>query len=247
MVRERVRAAFETVLQGFLRSAPIERLLTGQVGLAHYKAFLRETYFYTREDPQVQAWSTAWFRGSSRVMVKPFLRHAMSEIGHDQLALNDLAALGADVSQVPQEYPLPATTAFIAFPFWAIQFRNPLSYLGYLYFLEAMPVANGGAVLDALTDLGVPPEAMTFIRDHTTIDVAHVRLMDGYLDTLVKDERDLSDIVYAIAATAKLYVSMLEAAFAAADEGTAPSSIDTGEYFKPAGAAPSVVRGKARG
>lgn len=229
VVQQRLKVAFAEILQEFMASAPIGRLMSGELGVEHYKAFLRETYFYTREDPQMQAWATAWFRGSGRGMVKPFLRHAMSEIGHDHLALADLEALGADVASVVREYPLPATSAFIAFPFWSTQFRNPVSYLGYLYFLEAMPVASGGLIIKGLGDIGVPASAMTFIRDHTTIDVAHVKLMDGYIDGLVRDERDFTDVLYAMSATATLYAGMLEAAFRSVDGSGVRHLEDHGE------------------
>ena len=53
--------------------------------------------------PEIQALCTAWFRGSDRELVKPFLQHAMSEIGHDQLALDDLRSLGFDTEVIPRE------------------------------------------------------------------------------------------------------------------------------------------------
>lgn len=224
-----LKAVFERTLACFVASAPIQRLLDGKINVQHYKAFLRETYFYTRENPQLQAWITAWFKGEDRRMVKPFLRHAISEIGHDQLALDDLKSLGANILSIPHGYPLSATSAFTAFPFWSAQFRNPVSYLGYLYFLEAMPTTSGEGLMKALERIGIPQTAMTFISDHTTIDVSHIKLMDIYLDKLIKNETDLSDVSYAIEATGELYTAMIHAAFHSIDTEKSYDYVDLNE------------------
>ncbi len=78
----------------------MRRFREGDLTKAHYAALLREVYFYTRENPQLQAGATLYFQGQQREMVKDFLRHATSEIGHDQLALNDMAAMGFDNSGI---------------------------------------------------------------------------------------------------------------------------------------------------
>ena len=109
-----LRETFDTVLSDFNASPAIARLRSGSLGIEHYKAYLRETYYYTRENPQIQALATVFFRGSDREMVSLFMKHATSEIGHDQLALDDLAALGEDVGDIPRGFPLPNTTAFNA-------------------------------------------------------------------------------------------------------------------------------------
>ena len=95
-----------------------------------------------------------YFRGHEREMVKPFFRHATSEIGHDQLALNDMIALGEDVSDIPQGQPLPATTALLAYPFYQIGYHGHMGYLGYLYFLEFTPTTMGAGLLQALESIG---------------------------------------------------------------------------------------------
>src|ERR1700756_5057001 len=107
-----------------MRSEPIIRLFNGDITTDHYASYLRETYFYTRDNPQIQAVATAWLRGPDRQAVKAFLRHALSEVGHDGLALADLMTLGRDVSSIPDEQPLPFTAALISFPFYAIQYRS---------------------------------------------------------------------------------------------------------------------------
>jgi pyrroloquinoline quinone (PQQ) biosynthesis protein C len=200
---------FRKVLASFAASRVMTMLAQGKVTADHYKAALREIYHYSKEDPQIQALAAVYFRGEDRASVKMFLKHATSEIGHDLMALEDLKVLGEDVSQIPFTNPLPSTIALTAFPFYQIQYQNPIGYLGYLYFLEYMPTQAGAGYFAALKAAGVPDRAMTFLHEHMTVDVAHNNLMQEYLRRLVRTEADLSAVVYATKVTGYLYGEML--------------------------------------
>lgn len=215
-----LRAVFDKAMTQFSDSTAMRTLAAGQLTVAQYKSVLREIYHYAKEDPQIQALATVYFRGDDRDTVKMFLKHAISEIGHDRMALADLEVLGEDISQIPLINPLPATIALTAFPFYQIQYANPVGYLGYLYFLEHMPTVAGRTYATALAAAGVPAEAMTFLQEHTTVDVAHNRLMDEYVTRLVRTEADLAAVSYALEVTATLYGAMLTAAIEAADVRT---------------------------
>ena len=86
----------------------------------HYKSYLEQTYHYTKNNPQIQALATVYFRGKDRDFVKLFYKHAISEVGHDLMALQDLETLGGDATVVKKQYPLPSTIALNSFVFWQI-------------------------------------------------------------------------------------------------------------------------------
>lgn len=216
----RLRQAFQGVMADFSQTPVMRQLLTGHLTVKHYKQILRQIYHYTRDNPQIQALAAVHFRGTDRDAVRMFFRHASSEIGHDQMALNDLASLGEDVSSIPIENPLPETAAFNAFVFHLIQHANPVGYLGYLYFLEFLPTSSGAAYMDILERTGIPRAAMTFLAEHTTVDVHHNRLMEQYAERLIRDQDDFDAVVYAMRATARLYAAMLQAAIEQADHPT---------------------------
>ncbi|HZZ91257.1 MAG TPA: iron-containing redox enzyme family protein [Usitatibacter sp.] len=204
-----LKRRFEHVMGEFNASPALRMLAEGRANLAHYKSILREIFHYSREDPQIQALAAVRFRGADREFVKMFLKHATMEIGHDRMALDDLAALGEDVSAIPSGNPLPSTMALIAFPFYQIEHRDAVGYLGYLYFLEFMPTAHGSRYGEALARLGVPAKAMTFLAEHVAVDVAHNKMMEHYLAHLVHDEEGLESVLYALEVTAQLYAQML--------------------------------------
>lgn len=202
---------FDTVLQDFFGTEPMAHVASGKMQRDEYRSFVRQVYYYVRENPQLQALATVYFRGEQRDLVRPFYQHATSEIGHEQLALNDFVELGGDAEHVPYRNPLPATTALTAFAFYQIYNRNPLGYLGYLYFLEFVPTRSGGVIAAHLDNIGVPQSAMTFLRDHMEIDVAHNRLMERYVESLLKTDADFDSVVYAMQTTAHLYSQMIDA------------------------------------
>ncbi len=206
---ESIHAAFAEVMKVFNASPAIRFLQSGEFRLDHYKSVLREIYHYTKEDPQVQSLAAVHFRGSDRQSVKLFLRHAISEVGHDLLALDDFAALGGDREQVITENPLPATKALTAFPFYWVTYQNPVGYLGGLYFLEHMPTQHGALYVKALGEAGVPEAAMSFLSEHVQVDVAHNRLMTQYLSDLVHNQQDVDAVIYVMCVTGELYANML--------------------------------------
>lgn len=216
-----ISARFRPTLDTFFRSRPVLRLMSGDINPSHYRAVLREIFHHTRENPQLQALATVYFRGRQRDLVRSFLAHAASEIGHDQLALNDFVTMGGDARDVPYQNPLPATTALISFGFYQVYNLNPLGYLGYLFFLEFMPTNSGAGLMSALAKVGIPSTAMTFLRDHTEIDIGHNKLMRKYVDGLVASESDIDTIDYAMKTTGFLYAQMLDQAISDAD---APSA-----------------------
>jgi len=213
-----IHSAFAQTIRGFSESPAARFLNSGKLTIHHYKSVLTEIFHYAREDPQLQAQATVFFRGSDRECVKMFFKHATAEIGHDTMALEDLRTLGVDVSSIPTSNPLPATTALTAYPFYQIQYRKAVGYLGYLYFLEHMPTSQGAAYSQAFSSAGVPREAMSFLLEHTTVDVAHNKLMEVYLEKLLRTRADADEVIYAMRVTAYLYAEMVASAFARAEQ-----------------------------
>lgn len=211
---DQLKQRFEPVLSEFMQTKTMAALARGEMTREEYRSVMKQIFHHTRENPQLQALATVYFRGRDRDMVKLFYNHATSEIGHDQLALNDFETLGGDPDMVPYENPLPATSAMLAYGFYQIYNQNPIGYLGYLFFLEFSGTGAGEGIMNALSNAGIPDNAMTFLRDHTVIDVGHNRLMERYAAQMVKDERDVDAVVYAMKTSAFLYAQMIDAAVA---------------------------------
>ena len=210
---QELRECFDPVLEEFFDSSAMRRVSSGNLSMEEYRSYLKQTYYYVRENPQLQALATVYFRGRQRELVRNFYAHASSEIGHEQLALNDYVTLGGDATNVPYRNPLPATTALTSFAFYQIYNKNPLGYLGYLFFLEFTPTQGGPVIAENLVKAGIPTNAMTFLQDHIEIDVGHNKLMEKYADSLLSSKQARDSVVYAIKTTGYLFAQMIDAAF----------------------------------
>lgn len=189
------------------------RLDMGEVGLEHYKGFLLETYHQAGTNPQIQSYATMFLKGNPRDIVKMFYKHAVSEIGHDILAMNDLINLGVEKKVIVDSKPLPSTRALSSNVLFDIQFRNPIRYLGYLFHLEFLPTQNGPKHLQLLSELGIPKEAVTFLLEHATIDVAHNKLMETYVNELVTSSLIFEEVADTMYVTASLHQRMIDDSF----------------------------------
>jgi len=191
----------------------VKRLEKGDLKLCHYKGYLQETYHHAGVNPQIQAYTTMFFKNNPRNTIRKFYKHAISEIGHDLLALNDLVALGENKEMILATEPLPITLAYNSFVLNLVQFHNPVSYLGYLFHLEFLPTQNGPKYIHQLEKLGVPKEALTFLEEHATVDVAHNKLMEEYVEELISTERDLQDVIWAAKSSVPIHSHMISDAF----------------------------------
>ena len=209
---EKIKNCFDDAHQRFEKGRAISALSSGAATAEQYCNILQQIYFHARENPQIQALATVRFRGDQRANVKRFFQHATSEIGHDQLALNDLKAMGVDTDALPTQNPAPSTTALTSFGFYQTWHLNPVGYLGYLFFLEFMPTKSGEGYAAELARAGVPTSAMSFLLEHAHVDVAHNRLMEKYINDLVVSDADLQSIFYAVRVTGDLYAAMLDQA-----------------------------------
>ncbi len=193
---------------------------SGLVTRNQYAGILRQIFHHARENPQIQALATVRLRGVQRDLLKTMYRHVISEIGHDELALHDLQALGEDVTGITQERPLSATFAVTASVVYMIEHECPAAYVGYLFHLEYTPTRLGQQYMAALERAGIPREAMGFLEEHSTVDVAHCKLIEQYCEALLVRQKDLDAALFMQQTTSELYARMLEQAM----EGAGPCS-----------------------
>lgn len=197
----------------------MQRIASAKVGVSHYESYLVETYHHAGINPQIQAYATMFLKSNPRDMIKRFYQHAISEIGHDLLALNDLEALGVERKRVVNSRPLPETLGLNAYATHCIQFNNVLSYLGYLFHLEFMPTQNGEGIISALKTAGVPPNALTFLEEHSEVDVTHNKFMESYCSNLVLTQEDCDEVSYAARSVCVLQHNMIAAAMDRVERG----------------------------
>jgi len=202
-----------------MMTAPgFQRMSQGNLSVEEYKAILREIYRYARENPQMLGCMASRMKGGQREVVQMLFRHASSEIGHDQMALQDLKALGEDIREVELGFPLPSTTAFTAYGYYQIDRLDPAGFLGFLYYLEIIPTLAGSQIMEKLKMAGLPEEAMSFIAEHAEVDQHHTKLIDRYVELCITNHDHLKSVIYGIECTASLYGEMITKAIESVHE-----------------------------
>ncbi len=205
--------AWQSEMSIFGQSAWFKKLANGELELKHYKGFLRETYHHAGLNPQIQAYATMFLKNNPRDMISLFYKHATSEIGHDLLALNDMSELGMDSAEIQRSKPLPSTVALNAYVLYQIQFVSPIAYLGYLFHLEFLPTQSGDNYINMLKKIGVKDSALSFLKEHSVVDIGHNKLMEKYISNLVVSDKDAADVINCAQNSCHLHLKMITDAF----------------------------------
>jgi pyrroloquinoline quinone (PQQ) biosynthesis protein C len=151
----------------------VQRFMTGTLKREHYILFLWETFHFVRFTPIHLRLAAA--RMPAGPLQERFLRHAKEEGGHDHWALQDLAAMGVNVTMVEESLPLPATIGLIAYERYTATKLEPMALLGLEYGMEGFTANAGGQALAALEQsLALGPDATRFLRRHAELDAHHV-------------------------------------------------------------------------
>lgn len=225
---ERVETEWNRCFAVMARGEFHRRLVEGRLTLDHYAAFLAEEYHNTTLNPRTMALFIARLGIDYHRCAAMLLRHAAQEMGHNEMALDDLKALGRDAEAVRRGRALPATEALGAFVVFGIEHRNPLVFLGYLYHMESFSLRLAGSSAGIFAKLGIPGDALSFLREHASADIAHMKVNREYLEAFVATEEDLAAVLYGIRACCMLHGQMFQGIL---------DFVDRSGYFADGGAA----------
>lgn len=147
----------------------------GELSLDSYVAFLGQAYHHVKHTtPLLMAC------GSRVPHDREWLRDAMAEyveeeLGHQEWILNDIAACGGDAERVRAGRPDVAAEVLVAYAYHTIDRGDPVGFLGMVLVLEGTSVhVAGEAARHLQRNLGLGPEAFTYLTSHGALDVSHM-------------------------------------------------------------------------
>ncbi len=181
----------------------IERLLSGEISPQTYQRYLENVWHYAQHSSIVIG-----LAGSRAVATHPqqadyLLHHAREELGHEKWALDDLAALGADLDKAKASRPVPACAAMVGLEYYIAGHANPIGLFGWLYILEAMGDDLGHIVSKAIENGLNLPDGVKFLAGHGEADVAHTRDIISHIEQIKGD--DLAEVHYVAKLMSDLY------------------------------------------
>jgi pyrroloquinoline quinone (PQQ) biosynthesis protein C len=155
--------------------------------LAEYRAFLHDLYHIVWHFCPVMAAGVARCGDEFRDVRYALYERIEEEKGHEAWVLEDIGAMGGDVSAATSTPPSAPVQAMIAFNYYAADRVHPCSVLGMLYVLEVISSVYGGRVADAIArKLGrdVAAGGFRFLSSHASMDLDHMASLNRLVKTI---------------------------------------------------------------
>lgn len=199
-------------LEGIVAVEAVRGTLAGRLDSVLYAAYLKNVFHYAQHSSTVIAMAGARCVRTHPELAHYLLVHAEEELGHEQWALDDLAALGVSAEQVRSSRPVPACAAMIGYEYYLAGHANPVGLFGWLYTLEAMGDDLGGRMAQAVgSRLGASGESgIRFLAGHGIADHAHTADLTRMISEHIRDPADRADVRHAADVVGDLYVRMFQ-------------------------------------
>jgi pyrroloquinoline quinone (PQQ) biosynthesis protein C len=165
--------------------------------LAEYRAFLHDLYHIVWHFCPIMAAAASRCSERFREVRYALYERIEEEKGHETWVLEDIEAMGGDVSGARANPPSAPVQAMIAFNYHGADRIHPCSVLGMLYMLEVVSSVYGGRVSDSIAralDRRVDDGGFKFLSSHATMDVDHMAKLNVLLKS-IGDERAQEAIV----------------------------------------------------
>jgi pyrroloquinoline quinone (PQQ) biosynthesis protein C len=167
------------------------------LALEEYQAFLQDLYHVVWHFCPAMAAAAARCSDRQREVRFELYERIAEEKGHEAWVLEDIEALGGDVSAARASPPSAPVQAMIAFNYYGAERVHPCSVLGMLYMLEVVSSVYGGRVSDSIAQrLGrdVSAGGFKFLSSHATMDVDHLAKLNRLIKTIDDPEAQESII-----------------------------------------------------
>lgn len=178
------------------------------IAIELYQQVMLQIYHYTRFNSINQAACAFSADPGQTTLLRFVYKHALEELGHENMVLRDLESIGALPQSLPA--PLPPTQVLIAYLNDVAIRQGPIARLGYSYWAEDVyehiqPLLNKFRV-----DLGLKDEQMTFFVAHSAIDEKHSEEVRLAIQRAVKKEKERAQIKEVTRVTLYLTGQLLE-------------------------------------
>lgn len=155
--------------------------------LAEYRAFLHDLYHIVWHFCPIMAAAASRCSEEFREVRYALYERIEEEKGHETWVLEDIEAMGGDVSGARANPPSAPVQAMIAFNYHGADRIHPCSVLGMLYMLEVVSSVYGGRVSDSIAralDRRVDDGGFKFLSSHATMDVDHMAKLNVLLKVI---------------------------------------------------------------
>ena len=175
----------------------IQEALRGEVTRAQYLAFLGQAYHHVKHTVPLLMACGSRLGSENELLKKAIVEYVEEEYGHEQWILDDIKAAGGNPYQVKNAQPNIATETMVAYAYHQIDRKNPVGFFGMVHVLEGTSTALATLAAEQLqTQLGLPPNAFSYLTSHGSLDLEHVRFFESLVNQLTREEdKDRKSVV----------------------------------------------------
>lgn len=204
-----VNDGWETIKQGEFWNF----VMNNEVPVEFYQLVMLQVYHYTKYNSVNQAACAYSANPDDNHMLRFIYKHAMEELGHQNMVVRDLTSIDAMPETIPA--PLEPTQALISYLNDVALRAGPIARLGYSYWAEEV-YDHIQPLLDKFRkDLGLTDENMTFFVAHSTIDEKHAAEVKEAMKKAVKTDADFEAVLAVTKVTLYLTGQLLEQTYKA--------------------------------
>jgi hypothetical protein len=140
-----------------------------------YSSLMAQVYYYSKHNAVNQAISATSFRSApSNKLLKFVCKHALEEIGHENMIIKDLQSIDIDTAFLQENGQcLPPTQALIGYLYHTAMNLGAFPRLGYSFWAESV-YDDIAPILESMRkSLRLNDKNMTFFVAHSNIDEHH--------------------------------------------------------------------------
>lgn len=153
----------------------------------YYGWYLAQTFYFVSHSCRLLAASASYFDVSKDALFKRFTAHINEEKNHEVVTVNDLKALGSNLSNFIE---LPITKVFYESQYYKIERKDPTALLGYIIFLEGVSVDVYPKIFSRIENAH-GKSATRFLNLHIKEDPTHIDLALKFASELPQAQQDL--------------------------------------------------------
>lgn len=199
----------QSVFERIKTSSAFSKLSDEDTAYKAYRHYLTNVWHYAQHSAIVIGIAGTRAVSQNTKMADYLLHHAREELGHEQWALDDLAAFNISADDVRASRPVTSCTAMIAYEYFIAAHANPIGLFGWLYVLESMGEDLGHTMSTHLAEKLNLKSSVKFLSGHGDADKSHtfdltIQLTENLF------EQDISDVHHVADVTADLYTRMFD-------------------------------------
>lgn len=175
-----------------------------------YKNLMEEIYHYTKHNSINQATAAYKTLPEQRKLLRFVYKHALEELGHENMVVNDLKSINLYEEGIENRKPLPATQALISFLYLTALEKGAIPRLGYSFWAETCYSHIDELLKKIAQDLNLQDKQMTFFVAHSEIDAKHSTEVNDMIMSCLNSDAEFDEVMNTAQVTLYLTGQMLE-------------------------------------